>query len=63
MINMFQSVLIPEERKAVLIGKKGETKKMIERSTNSRIEINDSVDIYGEGLEVLKAANIVKAIG
>jgi len=63
MIDMLQSVLIPEERKAVLIGKKGETKKMIERLTNSRIEINDSVDIYGEGLDVLKAVNIVKAIG
>jgi ribosomal RNA assembly protein len=60
---MEQSVLIPEERIGVLIGKSGKAKAKIEKSTKTSIEIGEGVEISGEGLDVLKAAEIVKAIG
>ncbi|HDD72537.1 MAG TPA: RNA-processing protein [Candidatus Aenigmarchaeota archaeon] len=60
---MMQTVLIPEERKGVLIGKHGSVKERLERSTHTVIRINDCVEISGEGLDVMRAANVVKAIG
>ena len=60
---MEQGVLIPDERTAVLIGKNGRTKAKLEKSTKTKIEVEDGVEISGEGLDVLKASEIVKAIG
>ncbi len=60
---MEQSVLIPEERKRVLIGKGGKTLTEIEKLTGCRIEVGEAVSISGEGIEVLRARDMVKAIG
>jgi ribosomal RNA assembly protein len=54
------------DRLGVLIGKKGETKREIERLTNTVIEVDSessSVTISGEDLDsLLTAQNIIKAI-
>ncbi len=60
---MLKTVLIPEERKAVLIGKDGKTKHEIEELGHVKLVISDAVEISGEGLDVLKAVSVVKAIG
>lgn len=56
---------IPKGRVGSLIGKKGETKKIIERSTKTRIKISKEgdVDIEGEGFDCYICERIVKAIG
>lgn len=59
---MIESVAIPEDRKAVLIGHNGRNKRNIEKRTNTRIEIGDIVEIEGDSLDVYRAINIVKAI-
>ena len=60
---MFDVVRIPEDRIAILIGKDGGTKRKIEKVTKTKIEVNDGVEIDGDSLEVLKAKQIVTAIG
>jgi len=60
---MIESVAIPEERKAVLIGDKGKTKRSIEGKTNTKIHIADIIEVEGESLDVYKARSIIKAIG
>ena len=58
---------IPKERLAVLIGKKGETKKQIEEFTNTRIKINSKegdITITGkDALKLYSAKEIVRAVG
>lgn len=57
---------IPRERVAVLIGKKGTTKKLIERRTRTRIEVTKEGDVYISGedsIDVFNTSPIVKAIG
>jgi len=54
---------IPDERKAVLIGQKGQDKKRIEKATKTKIVIGDSVTIEGDPLACLKAGEIIKAVG
>ena len=62
---------IPSERIAVLIGKKGETRREIEHATGTKIIIDseggeveiESTGAGGKAVELYKAANIVKAIG
>ena len=58
-----ESVAIPEERVGVLIGRNGSAKKKIEKATNTRIEVKDGIEIEGEPLDVMKAADMIKAIG
>lgn len=60
-----ESVKIPKERIAILVGKKGETKKKIEELTKTKIRISKSgeVSIFGEGDGVYFSSQIVKAIG
>ncbi len=58
-----EPILIPDERKAVLIGKNGRTKAMIEKATHTKLRIGDCVEIEGGPLEVMMAHNIVLAIG
>ncbi len=60
---MLKIVKIPEKRKGVLIGSDGSVKVRIEKSTHTTITVNDSVEIEGESLDVLKAKDIIKAIG
>lgn len=62
-----EEIKIPKERIAVLIGKKGQTKKEIEDKTETNIVVSSKegdVTINGEdSLKVYKAAHIVKSIG
>jgi ribosomal RNA assembly protein len=60
---MIDTVRIPEQRKGALIGREGCVKSELERKTRTAIKINDGVEIKGEVLDVLKAKEIVKAIG
>jgi ribosomal RNA assembly protein len=60
---MQEVVRIPEERKAVLIGRDGAVKREIEEKTGTRLRIADDVAIDGDALDVLKAAEVVKAVG
>ena len=60
---LVDSVAIPEERKAVLIGHKGKNKRNIEKRTNTKIKIGDIVEVSGESLDVYKTIKIIKAIG
>jgi len=57
---------IPKDRIAVLIGKKGTTKRQIERKTNTKIEVDSDegrVTIYSEdGLNIYNARLVVQAI-
>jgi len=57
-----ETVLIPEERKAVLIGKDGKTKAKIEKATKTKIRVGDCVEVEGEAIGVMTACNIVLAI-
>ncbi len=57
-----EEVIITEERKAVLIGKEGKTKKEIEKRTGIKLQISDYVRIEGPVEGLLKAQNIVQAI-
>lgn len=58
-------IKIPEERVAVLVGKEGETKKLIEEQTGCKLEIGkegDVIIIGEEGLKLFTAKEIIKAI-
>jgi len=56
-------LMIPEERKAILIGRDGATRKVIERKTKTKIRIGDSIRIDGDSFNVLKARDIITAVG
>lgn len=61
---MIKNIKIPEERLPVLIGKKGMTKRSIERKTKTKISADEEeIVIEGESIGVLDAENIIKAIG
>src|SRR3989344_3930216 len=60
---MIKIVKIPEERMPVLIGNKGSTKRLIAKSTGTKIKIEEDIVIEGESINVMTAENIVKAIG
>jgi len=55
-------VKIPRERIPVLIGTEGSVKKEIERKTATKITVTDEIEIEGEAVDVIVAANVVKAI-
>ncbi len=56
-------VKVPEDRIPVLIGKGGSVKKEIENTTKTRILVFRDVSIDGGPLEVIRASEIVRAIG
>ena len=56
-------ISIPEDRKAVLIGKNGATKKKIEQLTKTRVFLMEDIGIEGDPVDMLKTKEIVKAIG
>ncbi|HDD46196.1 MAG TPA: RNA-processing protein [Candidatus Aenigmarchaeota archaeon] len=60
---MIEIIKIPDKRKAVLIGKKGGVRKRIEELLNVKINVGDDVSIDGDVIGVLKAKDIVMAIG
>ncbi|RLG17864.1 RNA-processing protein [Nanoarchaeota archaeon] len=62
---MEQTIKIPHQRVAVLIGKKGETKREIERRGKVKLGIKDNiVTVQGEEPFLFyKAVQVVKAIG
>lgn len=60
---MIDEVKIPDVRKGVLIGPEGAVKKNIEKKTHTAITVSDCIEIDGEPLDVLKAKEIVRAIG
>lgn len=60
---MIKELSIPRSRMAVLIGRNGEIKRMIENRTKTKIRINDFVRIEGDLIGAMSAENIVKAIG
>ncbi len=60
---MKEILRIPEERKPVLIGKEGKTKEKLEKETGTTIRIKEDVEIEGGTEGVLKAREVVKAIG
>jgi ribosomal RNA assembly protein len=57
-----ETLLIPNERKAALIGKDGSIKALIEKETRTKITVKGGVVIEGEPLDVMTAHNIVLAI-
>ncbi len=62
--DVVEQIRIPRERIPVLIGKKGETKKCIEREMGVELEIDPSgeVRIRGDSQHVFFAKDVVKAI-
>ena len=56
---------IPKDRVGVLIGKKGEVKRLIEKNTNTKLFVDKegAVRIEGEGIGVYDANLIIKAVG
>ncbi|MFH1420442.1 MAG: KH domain-containing protein [Candidatus Aenigmatarchaeota archaeon] len=59
---MLKIVKIPEARKAILIGTNGETKRLVEKKTKTRITVGEEVSINGDAINVITAENVVKAI-
>lgn len=61
-----QNIKAPLDRVAVIIGKKGETKKAIQKKTGTKIDVDsESGDVELSGsdpVSLLKAASIVRAI-
>lgn len=69
---MRQYVKVPEDRIGVIIGSNGEMKKQIEELTNTVLNVDSEtgsvgIDPKGEGaeeaLQVLRASDLIKAIG
>ena len=60
-----QDLRVPKERVGVLIGKKGEIKRLIEKNTKTKLIIDKegSVIIQGEGVGIYDANLVIKAIG
>ncbi|MFH1332128.1 MAG: KH domain-containing protein [archaeon] len=56
---------IPKDRIAVLIGKKGSTKRELEKATNTKIEVDSDegrVTISGESIDVFTARGVIQAV-
>ena len=61
---MEKIISVPDERVGFVVGKEGQVKKNIETTLHVRLEISEgTVKITGESLDVMKAVDIVKAIG
>lgn len=57
---------IPKERVAVLIGKKGTTKKHIEKKTKTKLDVKSEGDVIitcEDNINFLVAQNMIKAVG
>jgi ribosomal RNA assembly protein len=62
---MEEIIKIPAERMKVIIGERGETKRMLEEKCNIRIEIigDEEIQASGETADVYFSKNIIIAIG
>jgi len=62
---MYAELKIPKARVAVIVGKKGSTKRGLEKKLKVRIRVSREGDmqIEGEGIDVLVAQRILKAVG
>ena len=60
---MIKELSIPRRRIPVVIGGKGETKRLIERETHTKLVVGEFVTITGELVDIMLAENIVRAIG
>lgn len=60
---MLELINIPEERKAILIGREGKVKREIERKSKTKIRVNDDIEIQGDPLSIVKTKEVIKAIG
>jgi len=60
---MIEIIRIPEQRKPVLIGKEGSVKKELELKTKTKITISEDIRIEGDSIDIIKAKEIIKAIG
>ncbi len=60
---MLKRILIPRERTAVIIGKRGSVKREIEKSTGTKMTVGDDIQVEGEAIDVMVAENIITAIG
>lgn len=61
---MIKIVKIPKERLGVLIGKKGQIKKQLEKKTSTKITVEEEgIEITGEYESVVKTEQVIKAIG
>jgi ribosomal RNA assembly protein len=59
-----QIVTIPEKRMGFVVGKEGNVKKDIEKYGNVKIKAeNSSLTLIGESLNIMKASEVIKAIG
>lgn len=57
-------IRIPTERIAILIGSDGRTKKLLEQRSKASIAVQgNDIEVKGEALDELRAAEVVKAIG
>jgi ribosomal RNA assembly protein len=62
--SVIEEVNIPEDRKGALIGKNGSAKQELEERSRTTLTVNEGVVIEGDDpLMVMKAAEVVKAIG
>ncbi|HHQ44984.1 MAG TPA: RNA-processing protein [Candidatus Altiarchaeales archaeon] len=59
-----QSIQIPEERVAVLLGEKGATKRRIEKETKTKITVEEGfVEAVGDPIGEMTAIGVIHAIG
>ncbi|MBI2499460.1 RNA-processing protein [Candidatus Woesearchaeota archaeon] len=56
---------IPKSRVGVLIGKKGETKRLVEKNTKCKLEVSEEGDVivYGNSVDEFICESVIKAIG
>lgn len=55
-------IKIPDRKKEML-KKKPEIRLMVERNTNTKLLVNDDIEIEGESVDVFVAKNVLKAFG
>lgn len=60
---VIETVKIPANRIAVLVGKTGSVRREIEKKLKVKLTIDEEVSIDGDALNVMDAKNIVTAIG
>ena len=60
---MIKELSIPRRRIPVVIGGKGEIKRLIERETHTKLVVGEFITITGEIVDIMLAENIVRAIG
>ena len=60
---MLRRILVPRERMAVIIGRRGSIRKSLEKKTGTHITMQDDVQIEGDAINVLLAESVIAAVG